>query len=176
MTMVQADVAGGNKNYILQTADHTSPDYVLETKLSAWTLVGQFRQAGILVWQDDDNYVKFNAISDVDNTRINRIEIRSEVAGAIGQPAAASSTCPPGVTGDLAAADQVRAPTTQAEASFDGTTWQAVGARRHQRRPPTEVRPLHGRRRRRGRHRDLRLLQGQRLDGLRRRRDEHRRR
>ena len=50
MTMVQADVgSANNKNYILQTADHTSPDYVLETKLSAWTFVGQFRQAGILI-------------------------------------------------------------------------------------------------------------------------------
>ena len=49
MTLVQADVASGNKNYILQTADHTSPDYVLWTKISAWTFVGQFRQAGILI-------------------------------------------------------------------------------------------------------------------------------
>ena len=32
-----------------------------------------------------DDYVKFDAISDVGNTRINRLELRSEVAGAIGR-------------------------------------------------------------------------------------------
>ena len=56
---------------------------MLETKLSAWTFVGQFRQAGILIWQDDNNYVKFNAISDGTNTRINRIENRSKVGGTV---------------------------------------------------------------------------------------------
>ena len=126
MTMVQADVAGRNKNYILQTADHTSPDYVLETKLSAWTFVGQFRQAGILIWQDDNNYVKFNAISDGTNTRINRFENRSKV-GRHGTSRSPNLNVPAGVTGDLAADDQVGT-SYQAEVSFNGTTWQNVGA------------------------------------------------
>ena len=32
---------------------------------------------------DDDNWVKFNAISDQNNTRINRFENRSKVAGTV---------------------------------------------------------------------------------------------
>jgi PKD repeat protein/glucose/arabinose dehydrogenase len=125
-TMVQADVAGANKNYFLQTADHTSPDYVLETKLSAWTFVGEFRQAGILIWQDDNNYVKFNAISDSTNTRINRFEIRSKVAGTTANGPNLNAPA------DLSAGIWLRLTKSgtdySAEVSFNGTTWQSVGA------------------------------------------------
>ena len=126
MTLVQSDVASGNRNYILQTADHTSPDYVLETKLSAWTFVGQFRQAGILIWQDDNNYVKFNAISDGTNTRINRMENRSKVGGTV-QAGGPNLNVPAGVTGIWLRMTK-SGTSYQAEASFNGTTWQNVGA------------------------------------------------
>ena len=96
----------GNRNYFLQTADHTSPDYVLETKLSAWTFVGQLPPGRHPDLQDDNNYVKFNAISDGTNTRINRMEIRSKVGGTVHgrrpEPQRAR-----GRDGDLAAADEV---------------------------------------------------------------------
>ena len=126
MTLVQADVASGNKNYILQTADHTSPDYVLETKLSAWTFVGQFRQAGILIWQDDNNYVKFNAISDGTNTRINRFENRSKVGGTV-QPSGPNLNAPENLTAIWLRMTK-SGTSYQAEVSFNGTTWQNVGA------------------------------------------------
>ena len=165
MTMVQADVGGANnRNYILQTADHTSPDYVLETKLSAWTFAGQYRQAGILIYQDDANFIKFNAISDATNTRINRMEIRSRTGGTTAD--GPNLDVPTGVTGIWLRLTK-SGTSYQAEASFNGTTWQNVGAAGDERDAGHEVRPLHGRRGRRGRHGDLRLLQGQRVDGLR---------
>ena len=98
---------------------------MLETKLSAWTFVGSFRQAGILIWQDDNNYVKFNAISDGTNTRINRIENRSKVAGTVTNPQP-NLNVPAGVTGVWLRITKAGT-TYTAEASFDGTTWQAVG-------------------------------------------------
>ena len=167
MTMVQADVGGANnRNYILQTADHTSPDYVLETKLSAWTFVGQYRQAGILIYQDDANFIKFNAISDATNTRINRMEIRSRTGGTTAD--GPNLDVPTGVTGIWLRLTK-SGTSYQAEASFNGTTWQNVGAPVTNVDAGHEVRPLHGRCGRRGRHGDLRLLQGQRVDRLRRR-------
>ena len=51
-----------------------------------------------MAYVDGDNYVKFDAISDVDNTRINRIELRSEVAGAIQSPQPADPPIAAGVT------------------------------------------------------------------------------
>jgi len=125
MTTVKADVDGGNKNFILQTADHTSPDYVLETKLSAWTLSNQFQQAGILVWADDQNYVKFNAISDNNNTRINRSETRSKVAGTIVNPQPQVNV-PAGVTAIWLRLTK-SGTSYQGEISYDGTAWTKVG-------------------------------------------------
>ena len=37
----------------------------------------------MIAYTDGDNYVKFDAISDEGNTRINRIELRSEVGDAV---------------------------------------------------------------------------------------------
>ena len=77
----------GTRNFLLQTADHVGKeDYVLETKVDVSQLNGGYAQGGILVRTDDDNYVKFDAISDVDNPKFNRIELRSEQAGAILNP------------------------------------------------------------------------------------------
>ena len=68
---------------------------MLETKLTG-TLAGGYGQGGIMVYTDDDNYVKLDAISDINNTRINRIELRSEVAGSDRRTRSRRSTCPPG--------------------------------------------------------------------------------
>ncbi len=75
----------GTRNFFLQSADHAGADYVLETKLSG-TIDGGYAQGGILVYTDDGQYVKFDAISDEGNTRINRIELRSEVGNAVQNP------------------------------------------------------------------------------------------
>ena len=47
---------------------------------------GGYAQGGLMAYVNGDNYVKFDAISDPDDTRFNRIELRSEVAGAIQDP------------------------------------------------------------------------------------------
>ncbi len=73
------------RNFFLQTADHAGADYVLETKVTG-TYAGGYAQGGIIVYGDDDNYVKLDAVSDVNQTRVNRIELRSEAAGAVLNP------------------------------------------------------------------------------------------
>ena len=146
LTTVQSEIAPTNKNYILQTADHTSEDWVLEAKLSAWTLSNSFQQAGIVAWLDDNNYVKFNAISDNNNTRINRSENRSNVAGTIIQPQPQVNV-PAGVTAIWLRLTK-SGTNYQGEISYDGTTW--TGGRRagHQPDGRSALRPLHGRRER----------------------------
>ncbi len=72
----------GGGTLLLQSADHAGADFVLETTLSG-TITTGYSQAGIMVHADDDNYVKFNAISDDGANRINRVELRSEVAGVV---------------------------------------------------------------------------------------------
>ena len=67
-------------NFILQSADHAGADWVIETKLSS-TITDGYAQGGLIAYVDGDNYVKFDAISDTGNTRINRLELRSEVGG-----------------------------------------------------------------------------------------------
>src|SRR4051794_8581820 len=113
------------RNFFLQTADHAGADYVLETKLTT-TLNGGFGQGGILVYTDDDNYVKLDAISDQKNTRINRIELRSEAAQAILNPQPEFTTVPQGTT--TIWLRLTKAGTSYSgEYSFDGTAWTSIG-------------------------------------------------
>ena len=93
ITTVEGDIntnsdPSGTRNLFLQSADHAGSDYVLETKLSG-TITGGYSQGGLIIYTDDDNYVKLDAISDVNQTRINRIELRSEQAARDPEPAAA---------------------------------------------------------------------------------------
>ena len=76
------ELGTGGGPLILQAADHAGADWVLETKLTN-TLDGGYSQGGILAYGDDNNYVKINAISDDGNTRVNRLELRSEVDGTV---------------------------------------------------------------------------------------------
>jgi PKD repeat protein len=76
----------GPTNFILQNAP--SGDWTLETKVDGSAFTEQFQQAGLLVYADDDNYLKFDYI--VDNAAgqpvQGRIEYRSEVAGVVQSP------------------------------------------------------------------------------------------
>ena len=72
-------------NFILQSADHAGPDWTIETKLSG-TINDGYGQGGLIAMVDGDNYVKLDAISDAGNTRINRLELRSEIADAVQDP------------------------------------------------------------------------------------------
>ena len=111
------------RNFFLQSADHAGADYVLETKLSG-TIDGGYAQGGILVYEDDANYVKFDAISDEGNTRINRIELRSEEANAVEEPQP-SMDVPVGTT-DIWLRLTKAGTLYSGEVSFDGETFTAM--------------------------------------------------
>jgi PKD repeat protein len=115
----------GTGTLFLQTADHAGADYVLETKLSG-TINGGYSQGGIIVYGGDDDYVKFNGISDQDNPRINRIELRSEVGGTDGkgQPQA---DVPVGTTNVWLRLTKTGT-SFKGEYSFDGSTWTAMAS------------------------------------------------
>ena len=54
---------------------------MIETQIDATQLSGGYEQAGLLAHMDDDNYVKFDMLSDPGNTVVNRIELRSRSTG-----------------------------------------------------------------------------------------------
>ena len=112
------------RNFFLQTADHAGTDYVLETKVNG-TIAGGYAQGGIIVYGDDDNYVKLDAVSDVNQTRVNRLELRSEAAGAVLNPQP-QITVPAGTT-DIYLRLTKAGNTYSGEYSYDGTTWTSVG-------------------------------------------------
>ena len=61
-------------------------------------LNGGYEQGGLLVYQDADNYVKYDLISDDGQTIKNRIELRSEVNGAIQDPQPQATSRPRATT------------------------------------------------------------------------------
>ncbi|WP_327043506.1 ThuA domain-containing protein [Microbispora sp. NBC_01189] len=76
----------GPKNFILQTAP--SGDWTLETKVDASALTEQYQQGGLIVYGDDDNYVKFDYVMDnaAGSALARRLELRSEVGGVVQDP------------------------------------------------------------------------------------------
>ncbi|RSM72693.1 PKD domain-containing protein [Actinoplanes sp. ATCC 53533] len=76
----------GPKNFILRTAP--SGDWTLRTKVDGSLLNEQYQQAGLLVYGDDDNYVKLDFV--VDNAAgqpvSRRIEFRSEIGATVQDP------------------------------------------------------------------------------------------
>ncbi len=160
----EASDASGTRNFFLQSADHAGADYVLETKLSG-TIDGGYAQGGILVYTDDGQYVKFDAISDEGNTRINRIELRSEIGNAVQQPQPQADV-PVGTT-DIWLRLTKAGESYSGEYSFDGTTWTRARGGGDQSAGVAAVRPLHARCEQPRRHRHLRLPQGRRAARLR---------
>ena len=84
------------RNFFLQTADHAAAGLGDRDEGRRDELSGGYEQAGLMVRKDDDNYIKFDIISDDRQTVLNRIELRSEVAGAIQNAAAADPPLPAG--------------------------------------------------------------------------------
>ncbi|WP_459805221.1 ThuA domain-containing protein [Herbidospora sp. RD11066] len=84
------DIYGGDnsnpKNFILQTAPEG--DWTLETKVDATTFNQQYHQGGLLVYTDDQNYVKFDTLTTntAGSTVARGIELRSEVGGTVTNP------------------------------------------------------------------------------------------
>ncbi|MEV4760295.1 ThuA domain-containing protein [Micromonospora sp. NPDC049559] len=113
----------GPKNFILQTAP--TGDWTLETKVDGSLLNEQYQQAGLIVYADDDNYLKFDFIADntVGQPVSRRIEFRSEIAGAVQNPQPQAQNLTSAVwllrlarTGDVYTASY----------SADGVTWTAL--------------------------------------------------
>jgi len=75
---------------------------------------------------DGDNYVKLDAISDVDNPRINRLELRSESGGAVG----ANPADPPIAAGVTTVWLRLTksGENYSGAYSLDGTTWTAFAS------------------------------------------------
>ncbi|MFI7042868.1 ThuA domain-containing protein [Microbispora rosea] len=76
----------GPKNFILQKAP--SGDWTLETKVDGSALNEQYQQGGLMVYGDDDNYVKFDFLTTnaAGSTVARTIELRSEVGGTVQNP------------------------------------------------------------------------------------------
>ncbi|MEV4345024.1 ThuA domain-containing protein [Actinoplanes sp. NPDC049596] len=76
----------GPANFILQTAP--SGDWTAETKVDGTLLNEQYQQGGLIVYGDDDNYLKLDFV--LDNTAgqplSRRIEFRSEIGAAVQDP------------------------------------------------------------------------------------------
>ncbi|WBB55102.1 ThuA domain-containing protein [Verrucosispora sp. WMMD573] len=113
----------GPTNFILQNAP--SGDWTLETKVDGSLLDEQYQQAGLIVYADDDNYLKFDYIVDnqAGQTVTRRIEFRSEIDGVVQNPQPGAESLTESVwhlrlarSGD----------TFTASYSTDGTTWTAL--------------------------------------------------
>ncbi|WFE26576.1 ThuA domain-containing protein [Solwaraspora sp. WMMD791] len=110
----------GPTNFILQTAPEG--DWTIETKVDGSLLDEQYQQAGLLVYADDDNYLKLDYITDnaAGSAVSRRIEFRSEIGAAVQDPQ-------PQVTGLTSGVWHLRVSrvgdTYTAAYSADGTDW-----------------------------------------------------
>ena len=112
-------------NFILQSADHAGEDWVIETKLDS-RVNGGYGQGGLLAYVDGQNYVKLDPIADAGQTRINRIELRTEVAGTPTGPASDPQIADG--TGTVYWLRLTKSGTNYTgEFSRDGTTWLPAG-------------------------------------------------
>ena len=109
-------------NIILQPP--TGPGWTIQTKLSA-TITDGYSQGGLIAYGSGNSYVKLNAIADVGEGRINRIELRSEFVGTVLSPQP-NADVPAGVT-DIWLRLTNAGDTYTGEYSFDGANWTEMG-------------------------------------------------
>ncbi|GAA5145601.1 hypothetical protein GCM10023340_15200 [Nocardioides marinquilinus] len=121
--LYQTPNAPGTTNLILQTGP--SGDYTMETRLAANFTTG-YAQGGLMAYGDDDNYVKIDVIADDGQTRINRVELRSEVGGVIQNPQP-QVDLPANVSNYRLRLVRTGNSYT-GEVAVDGGEWQSVGA------------------------------------------------
>ncbi|MCO8271636.1 ThuA domain-containing protein [Actinoplanes sp. TRM 88003] len=76
----------GPTNFFLQNAP--SGDWTVETKVDGSLLNEQYQQAGLIVYGDDDNYLKLDYVLDntAGQTLSRRLEFRSEIGAAVQDP------------------------------------------------------------------------------------------
>ncbi len=123
----QGDIYGtantAPKNFILQTAP--SGDWTLETKLDGSAFNEQYHQGGLIVYVDDDNYVKMDFLTDntAGSAVTRRIELRSEVGGSVQNPQPGANNLTQGV---WYLRLQKTGTTFRGSYSSDGTTWTTI--------------------------------------------------
>jgi cytochrome c len=114
----------GPTNFILQNAPEG--DWTLQTKVDGSLLNEQYQQAGLLVYADDDNYLKLDLVHDnaAGSPVSRRIEFRSEIGAVVQdpQPQAADLTSAVWHLRLARAGD-----TYTASYSADGTEWTTLG-------------------------------------------------
>ena len=114
-------------NFILQSADHAGEDWVIETKIDS-KVNGGYGQGGLIAYKDGDNYVKFDPIADAGQTRINRLELRTEVAGSPTGPATPPDPQVADGSGTVFWLKLTKSGTNYTgEYSRDGETWISAG-------------------------------------------------
>ena len=121
---IYTDNNTGPTNFILQTAPEG--DWTLETKVDGSLLDEQYQQAGLLVYADDDNYLKLDFIADnaVGSPVSRRIEFRSEIGAVVQDPQPQASELTSGVWH----LRLTRVGSTYTAAySADGTEWTTIG-------------------------------------------------
>ena len=134
VTTVNGDLYGDSatepdtRNLFLQTPDHAGQDWVIETQVDAGELSEGYEQAGLMAYEDDGTYVKFDVLSDQGNAALTRIELRSEEDDVVQNPQ-------PNHVGTFPAGTEVvwlrltkSGDMYKGEYSFDGTTWTEVQA------------------------------------------------
>ena len=82
----QNDTTPPPNNFILQDSSHAGENWTIETRVDS-RVNGGYGQGGLIAYLDGNNYVKLDPISDAGQTRINRIELRTEIAGTPTGPA-----------------------------------------------------------------------------------------
>ncbi|MCD4523371.1 ThuA domain-containing protein [Nocardioides sp. cx-173] len=122
--LYQTSDPSATTNLILQSHNNASEDYVLETRLSG-TYTDGYAQAGLIVYGDDDNYVKLDPISDTNAGRINRVELRSESNAAILNPQ--PEVAAPANVSSYRLRLTKTGDSYFGEVAFDGGDWQPVG-------------------------------------------------
>ncbi len=147
------------RNFFLQTPDHAGADWTIETKIDASELSGGYEQAGLMAYQDDSNYIKYDILSDDGQTVLNRIELRSEEGDVIQNPQP-QVTDAAGFPGEVWLRLTKTGDMYSGEYSFDGETFTVAAGAGPERHGDATLRHLHARPAERRRHRPLRVLLG----------------
>ncbi|MFV2145033.1 ThuA domain-containing protein [Isoptericola sp. G70] len=111
-------------NIVLQ--DQPEGDWTVETRVDASQLVEQYQQGGLILYGDDDNYVKLDYVTDnaAGDPVSARLELRSEVDATVVNPQPNVS----GLTEDVWSLRLTKEGTTfTGSYSTDGETWEQFG-------------------------------------------------
>ena len=138
VTTVAGDIYANERpaepELLLQSADHAGAGLGARDEALAARSTDGYEQGGLVVCSDDDNYVKFDAISDVrtDPDQPDRAALARSAARR-SRTRSRTPTCPPGTTNIWLRLTKTGT-TYKGEYSFDGTTWTTFGDGVHERR------------------------------------------